>query len=380
MKKIPDFLTDKRFLFVYYFLLVFAISLQQFLVHKYGNYIIFKNSNFHMLFSMDLYKLYPETKQDMFKYSPTFAWFFGLFRFFPGFSGFFIWQLLNTFLLFAAIRSIPGLDIRTKGFILLIISIELASSLGNSQSNGLIAGLLVLGLVMFEKKHFFLGTFFIVCTVFIKLFGIVALVMLFFYPEKKKIILYSLAWGLIMILLPLTLVTPSYLADCYRSWWLSLGSDYSMSAGTSIVGLLHSWSGIKVSKPIIQAAGLVFMFLPLWVRRKGYDFSFRIIYFTSLMIWIIIFNHRAESPSYIIAMTGIALWFFYSGRNIVDIILFALAIVCVSLTPTDIFPESFRDNFLEPYCVKALLPILIWIKITIDLLRGKENRIYPNRQ
>jgi len=208
----------------------------------------------------------------------------------------------------------------------------------------------------------------------------VALVMLFFYPEKKKIILYSLAWGLIMILLPLTLVTPSYLADCYRSWWLSLGSDYSMSAGTSIVGLLHSWSGIKVSKPIIQAAGLVFMFLPLWVRRKGYDFSFRIIYFASLMIWIIIFNHRAESPSYIIAMTGIALWFFYSGRNIVDIILFALAIVCVSLTPTDIFPESFRDNFLEPYCVKALLPILIWIKITIDLLRGKENRIYPNGQ
>jgi hypothetical protein len=27
-----------------------------------------------------------------------------------------------------------------------------------------------------------------------------------------------------------------------------------------------------------------------------------------------------------------------------------------------------------------LLPILIWIKITIDLLRGKENRIYPNGQ
>ena len=97
-------------------------------------------------------------------------------------------------------------------------------------------------------------------------------------------------------------------------------------------------------------------------------------------MWIIIFNHKAESPSYIIAMTGIALWFFYSGRNIVNIILFALAIVAVSFTPTDIFPESFRDNFLEPYCVKALLPILIWIKITIDLLRGKENRIYPNRQ
>ena len=372
MKILLRILTDKGFLFVYYLLLVFIITLQQFLVHKYGNFIIFKDSNLHMLFHTDLYKLYPETKQDLFKYSPTFAWFFGVFRLLPEFPGFLIWQLLNAFILFIAIRSVPGMDDRAKGFILLAVSIELATSLGNSQSNGLVAGLLVTGFVMFENKQFLWGTLFIVCTVFIKVFGIAALVILFFYPEKKKIILYSLAWGLIMLLLPLSLVTPSYLAECYRSWFNSLGSDYARSAGTSVAGLLQSWTGMEVNKPLILMAGLVFLLLPLWVRRKSYDFSFRIRYFASLMIWIIIFNHKAESPSYIIAMTGIAIWFFSEEKKIVNIILFTLAMVTVSLTPMDIFPGTFRDNFLQPYCIKALLPVLIWFKVTRDMLMGKK--------
>ena len=372
MKILLRVLTDKRLLFTYYLLLVLIITLQQFLVHKYGNYIIFENSNLHLLSGTDLYKLYPETKQDLFKYSPTFAWFFGVFRLLPDFPGFLGWQLLNTFLFFAAIWSMPGLDLKAKGFMLVVLSIELATSLLNAQSNGLIAGLLVTGFVMFEKKQFFWGTLFIICTVFIKVFGIAALVMLFFYPEKKKIILYSLAWGLIMLLLPLSLVTPSYLVECYRSWISALGSDYTRSAGTSVAGLLQSWMGMEVNKPLILITGLIFLLLPLWVRRKKYDFSFRIRYFASLMIWIIIFNHKAESPSYIIAMTGIAIWFFSEEKKLVNMILFTLAMVTVSLTPMDIFPATFRDNFLQPYCIKALLPALIWIKVTIDMLKGNK--------
>jgi hypothetical protein len=262
---------------------------------------------------------------------------------------------------------------------LLAISIELATSISNSQSNGLLAGLLIMGYAMFEKKLFFLGTFCIVGTVFIKMFGIAALVILLFYPEKKKIIFYSVFWGLIMLILPLAIITPHFFAECFRGWFSILAADYSKSAGLSIMGLLKSWSGMEVNKYIVLITGLIFLLLPLLVHRKYFDFPSRSKYFASVLIWIIIFNYKAESPSYIIAMTGIALWFFSGEKKLPDRILFILAIVLVSLTPTDLFPESFRDNFLQYYCIKALPAILIWIKITADLLtrNGKTNLIIP---
>ena len=44
------------------------------------------------------------------------------------------------------------------------------------------------------------------------------------------------------------------------------------------------------------------------VRRWG-DADFRLRFLCSLLVFLVIFNHRSESPSFVIAMAGIAIWF-----------------------------------------------------------------------
>ena len=83
---------------------------------------------------------------------------------------------------------------------------------------------------------------------------------------------------------------------------------------------------------------------------------------------MIIFNHKAESPTYIIAITGVAVWFGSQKIKIENLVLLVLALVLTSLSPTDLFPASIREHYVLPYDLKVLPCVLIWLKITFELL------------
>ncbi|MBK9763995.1 MAG: hypothetical protein IPO87_11685 [Flavobacteriales bacterium] len=82
-----------------------------------------------------------------------------------------------------------------------------------------------------------------------------------------------------------------------------------------------------------------------------------------------IFNHKAESPTFVIAMTGVALWFVRSVKNGVNIGLFVFAILFTTLSPTDIFPRPLREGLVVPFVLKGVPCILIWAKVIVDMLR-----------
>jgi len=89
------------------------------------------------------------------------------------------------------------------------------------------------------------------------------------------------------------------------------------------------------------------------------------------LIWIVIFNHKAESPTYIIALSGVAIWYFSKEKNVVNLALLFLAFFLTSLAVTDIFPKVLREKIIIPYMVKAVPCIIIWLKITYDLKLNK---------
>jgi hypothetical protein len=86
---------------------------------------------------------------------------------------------------------------------------------------------------------------------------------------------------------------------------------------------------------------------------------------------MIIFNHKAESPTFVIALSGIAIWFFSQKKNYLNIILVVFAFILASLSPTDIFPAFLRKNIVIPYVLKAVPCILIWAKIIYELMFNK---------
>jgi hypothetical protein len=336
--------------------------------NRYNNYTIFERSFHHLKNQEDLYVLYPEEQWDLYKYSPTFSVFFGFFAVLPDGIGLTLWNLLNCFIVVVGVYYLPKITEKQKGLILLVCVFEMLTSLQNAQSNGLMAGLLILAFGLLERKQVFWATLLIVFSVYIKLFGLVGFALFLFYPQKLKFILYSIFWTAILFLLPLLFVDVQQYTFLFKSWGNMLANDHSASYGLSVMGWLNAWFGWAGNKMIIVGLGVLLFLVPI-ARIKQYDNAhFRLLMLVSILLWTVIFNHKAESPTFIIAFAGISIWFFASNQSRINMILFVLAFVFTTLSPTDLFPRFLRNDYVEPFQLKVLPCILVWIKVLYDMM------------
>ena len=380
MNKFTVFLTKNyKPVFVVYVLLALVAPIQGILlgmhmshdgilITNYNNFMIFKQSFFHLVENKDLYIRYPEEHWDLYKYSPSFALLFVPLAILPEYLGVILWDVLNAAVLFFAIKLLPHITEKHKIAMLFILTVETMTSMQNEQSNALIAGLFIFVFIFMEKRNYLVATLFIVLTIYIKLFGVVAFSLFLLYPKRMKFIAYSAFWMVLFAVLPLVVVSPDQLKFLYQSWAHLLVNDHSASYGLSVLGWLHTWFKLAVDKNILLLVGVVIFMLPFVMIRNYKDYFFRLMILASILIWVVIFNHKAESPTFVLAMSGVAIWFFAQKRKMGDKVLLALAIVFTSLSVTDIFPPFIRFGFFRAYGVKVIPCILIWGKLIYDLL------------
>ena len=334
----------------------------------YNNYRIFKFSFYHLLQGRDIYQLFPDDHWDLYKYSPAFALCFGLLSWMPDAIGLVLWNLLNALCLFAGVRLLPGLTTEKKSWILLFCVLEMLLSIQNTQSNGLMAGLVVLAFALAERRRYILSTLCIVFSFYIKIYGGLAFVFYLFYPEKLKLMGWSLFWMVFFAVVPLVVVSGSQLLFLYKSWLHLLVNDRSASIGLSVMGLLETWFKVNISKNLVALVGLLLFLVPLMYVRRYNDLTFRLLYLASTLIWMVIFNHKAESPTYIIVMSGIGIWYFCQAPDPVNRILLILAFLLISMSISDLVPAPIRNGFIRPYGIKAVMGIVIWCKILYQQL------------
>lgn len=383
------FTQPNTFLVLFFFLAVLAsvqsvlLGLKTFqpdgpLYTHYNNYVIFKQSFFHLIQQKDLFILYPAEHWDLYKYSPTFSLFFGLFAYLPDIVGLSLWNVLNALILFFGVKALPHFSDKQKALILLIVVLELMTSLQNAQSNAMMAGLIIWSFAALERRQYLVATLFIMATVYIKIFGLVAMALFLFYPRKDKLALYSAAWAVVLFVLPLVVVSLEQLMFLYRSWGHLLQDDHSASYGFSVMGWLSTWFGFNANKLAVLGTGVILFCVPLLRFHLYSNLVFRTLCLCSVLIWVIIFNHKAESATFVIAMSGIAIWFFMQEKWCWEnAALLVLAVVFTSLSPTDLFPRFIRKGILEPYVVKVLPCILIWAKIIWEMLRLPKTALSP---
>ena len=305
--------------------------------HGYNNYILFKNSFFHLIQGKDLYISYPDEQWDLYKYSPTFSLFFGLLAYLPDFTGLLLWSLLNTIPLLIGFIQLRGINENNKVYALLFCSIELLGNLQNSQSNGLMAALMILTFTSLENRRYLLATFLVVFSVYLKIYGCVGFVLFLFYPFKPRLLLYTICWFLLLGVLPLLAIDLNQLIYLYKSWAVLLKTDEANSIGISVMGILQTWFNAGISKNIVIVAGIIIFLLPLFQVRKYKIYGFRLLVLCSALIWMVIFNHKAESPTYIISICGIAIWFFSRNKNRINITLLVLTLLFTTLFPREIY-------------------------------------------
>lgn len=332
----------------------------------YNNFLIFRQSFFHLIQHKDLYIGYQNEYYDLYKYTPTFALLMVPFAYLPNIAGLILWNVLNAVVLFYTFRKFPFTDKKKQLFAIGFILLEAITSLQISESNCLMAGLMIIAYVAMEKENVGIAAFLILLSVFIKPFGLVALSLFLFYPGKLKALGYSVLWGTLLFVLPLIAISLHELINVYGNWLNMIKNDHDISYGISVMSWLHSWFGID-AKYYALLTGIVLFALPL-VRYKSFMYeSYRQLFLASILIWVVIFNHKAESPAFIIAISGVAIWF-SQATNKFDTVLIAIAFLFTILSPTDLYPKFIREQFFMPYSIKAVPCIIIWVKILYELL------------
>jgi hypothetical protein len=146
------------------------------------------------------------------------------------------------------------------------------------------------------------------------------------------------------------------------------------------MGIVKTWFGTDLNKTVLSVTGIVLVSLPLLNVRRYREPAFRIAFLALLMIWMVIFNHRAESPTFIIATAAIYVWIFTRPRTWYSILILLLTLLFSSLAATDLYPPEVRERLLEPWLIKAIPCLLAFIVILATLLIPDRRRIGVRQQ
>jgi hypothetical protein len=316
-------ISARSLLYVAIALMVLALTAQRsFFPHDHWTFWIFRASFWHLIHQQDLYARYG--RHDLFKYSPSAALLFAPFAF-PSFAvGLLLWNALNAAaLVFAINRLSKGRD---ATLMLLLVVPELFVSLQASQCNALIAAFIVLAFVDLERGQQLRGYLSIALGFAIKLFPAAALSFAIFHPRRLRGAVVFGMCAVALFLLPLTVTSPSMLVAQY-GWWHQIEGTDALLRGASVMRILQQALGVSWPNWPVQLAGVIVLLLPLLHRDRWADERFHRAYLASLLVFVVIFNHQAERPSFIIAATGVAIWFADSPRD-----RYRLGLVLLSLT------------------------------------------------
>ena len=383
MLKLAKLITNKPFVFAAYFgLSLFAVVKSVILNHIHNNYFVYKYNFVNVIHQHTVFGPQPEHFNDLNHYGPVFALLMAPFALLPDGPGVILWVMFNAVALYLAVRLLP-LKKDQYLVILLICSHELMTSSSNVEINPLIGALIILSFVFIRDKKDFWAALMIVLGTFIKLYGIVGLAFFFLSKDKLRFILSLLFWSAVLFFLPMLISSPAYIVRTYREWYYDLlqknlaNKDHSLQ-DVSFMGLIRNLFNYPQFSNLTALIPGILLFSIWYLRVKLYNVLFyQLLLVASTLIFVIIFSSSSESPTYIIAFAGVAIWFMNLERPVtsLEISLFVFALIITSFSPSDLFPRYIKMHYVVPYKLKALPCVLIWFKIVYEIAVKKLNNV-----
>ena len=377
------FFTKKQYIISIWLLIAVGSSIKQYLTRNpdnYNNYSIYKNVFFHTIHKISLYAEYPNEYFDHNHYGPIFSLIIAPFAILPDWFGMTLWSLFNAAILIYAINKLP-LKQDQINLILWIAAHEFLTTILSYQFNPIMTAIIILSYVFIKDKKDFWAAMLIMLGTFVKLYGIVGLAFFFFSKDKLKFIGSLALWGVVFFVLPMLISSPEYILQTYVEWYERLVVKNSENASLfsmqdiSFMGMfrriLHN---PELSNLPFLLFGLVLFALPYLKISCYKKEKFQLLLLCSVLIFTVIFSSGSESPTFIIAFLGVAIWFVVHERprSTRVLILFIFALILTSFSPSDIIPKFLRENYIIPYALKALPCVLIWFSVIYELIVYKQ--------
>jgi len=344
-----------------------------------NNYDIFAGVFEHTMQQKNLYNLYPGEYVDINHYGPFFSILIAPFALLPDYLGCFLWCVANAWVLFYAIRQLQ-LTEKQQNIILLIGLVEMMTSIHNVQFNPMLTGWILLSFVLIEKEKDFWAAFFIVAGLFVKIYGIVGIAFFWFSKHKLKFVGSFIFWFVVLFCLPMIISSPAFIMQSYKDWINALieknaqnidAADTNFMQDISVMGMIRRIFGNDhLHNYLVTVPAAILYALPFLRVNQYKQAAFRMSYLCLAMIGVVIFSSSAESSTFVIAVTGIGVWYVIQDKpkNKFTNVLLGFVIILTSLSATDLFPPYVRDHFVLPYSLKALPCFIVWCVLVYQLL------------
>lgn len=384
--KFCNILLSRRFVFSLFIAMALISGMKQYARGSYNNYKIFKHTFLHSLNEKPLFMEYPEEYEDSNHYGPLFALVIAPFAILPDALGTSLWNIGNALILCYGFYSLP-LSLRSRSIIALLCAHEALIAMLSFQFNVGLTGLIMLSFSYLHKEKEVKSAFAIVVGTLIKLYGIVGLAFFFFSKNKLKFILSGFIVFAFLFILPAILSSSDFIIKSYSDWFMGLKEknmqNVSLSSmqDISFMGIVRRLMHDATIPNLPFSIGGLFLFFLPYARISQYQYTtYRLMLLASVLIFTVIFSSGSESPTYIIAFAGVSIWFMVqaSPKSRWVIFLFVFAFLLTSLSPSDLFPKSIRDNYIKPYSLKALPCVLVWFTIIYQMLTIDFKKISTN--
>jgi Glycosyltransferase family 87 len=343
-----------------------------------NNYLIYKGVFTHTIQQQNLYLPYPELYGDTNHYGPVFSMLIAPFALLPNSIGVVLWAMFNVYILYKAIRYLP-LNKVQQNAILLIGVLEMMTSIHNVQINPSLTASLIFTYALIKNEKDFWACLCIALGFYIKLYGIVGLLFWLFSKHKIKFIGYFFFWLVVLFALPMLLSSPQFIVQCYHDWYNSLVEKNIQNTDLwlgnpqdiSVMGMIKRIFYLpQLSNLIVLLPGLGLFLLPMLRFKQYTSQQFQLYTLASTLLFLVLFSTSSESPTYVIAVTGVAIWYMLQplpqNNFVIGLLIFMLFITCLSTT--DLVPRYFKVNFIRPYALKALPCFIIWLVLIYQML------------
>ncbi|MEY4610908.1 MAG: hypothetical protein RL246_1227 [Bacteroidota bacterium] len=343
-----------------------------------NNFVIFKSSFGHFAHHLPLYLEYHKEYFDLYLYGPVFAILMAPFAVLPLGISVVMWNVLNAGLLFWALMELP-LGISKKSGILWIVLNSLLTALLNTQFHAICISMIIWSYIFVQRGRDFWSASLIVLGILIKFYGIVGLAFFFFSKDRWRFAGYLVFWLVVWGLLPFMLGGMTYGWRCYGEWLAILQHKNELNVDISnfrtdvcVMGMFRRITGDGTLSNLWFLVPS--MLLNIWVYfqpKKWGDLVFQLRMLAFVSIYLMLASTGTESPTLVMAMPGLGIWFMLSEQKRWQWVLLVITLLISSFSPTDLFPKFLREGYIIRYGL-MILPLLgVWLALAVDLLRGK---------
>ncbi|MFT3701847.1 MAG: glycosyltransferase family 87 protein [Agriterribacter sp.] len=372
-----EFLYNKKLAAILWFGLSLIAVLQKVNHGKLNNFEVYRHVYFHVLQKVNLYVEYPAEYGDVNLYGPVFSLIIAPFALLPAKIGVICWVMCNVLFLYFAIYKLP-INSKWKTALVLLCSHEMMNASSWLQSNAMVCSCILLSFVYTLQNKEYKALFFIMMPTFVKLYGVVSLAFIFFSKRPWKFVAWGFIWFGIFFIAPLLLTNFSFLIQCYQDWYagLQIKAAKNIRLDThyyyqdiSMMGIIRRTVYPQLNDAVVLISGAILMISQFVYHQYFSNPKFRLYILSSLLLFVVIFSTGSESPTYIIALPGICLWYLLQPSGKFIFWFFIFAFVLTTFSYSDMFTPWLRAHIIKPYSLKALPACIIWITIVVQIHR-----------